>query len=208
MAISTEQLSDETRTQLTAAVNCAMQGIPYTIAKDLRPDYPDLKYDLLVKAIKDIIGPASDHQRHLSHARTPRIVIHHVPLTNGQPNPLLDVDMRDFLHKNVDPNNWTEHDVHYARLRDYFLSSFDSGVLGKLLWCEAAGHWSEYVEDVEELRPLFQKLTSPPQTEDIVGHFAHDRLSQSGVISDYVWDSGAAFSCSCTGLPPAKWTAA
>ena len=161
-------LTDGTRNSLRKAINCALiNAVPYMLAKDLRQDFPTLKFDVLVSAIKESIVGGIDNEAAITSGRTPCIILrYHFAFAR----PAQDIDLRDHLHTNVNPYIWTEQDVHYLNLRNYFDTIFGYRESSELLWYEAPGDRKGYAYGVAGLKPLLCELVKCTTTEDLIIH--------------------------------------
>ena len=91
---TTDSLPDDVRNSLHEAVNSALvSAVPYVLAKDLRQDYPTVKFDILLTTIKQLIIGGIDNEAAIMSRRTLCIIIRR--------DQALDLDLRDCLHTNV-----------------------------------------------------------------------------------------------------------
>ena len=181
--VKRSELSNEQQRALRKAVEHALvTRVPCMLAHHFYEDYQDIQPEVLVTAIKNIIGNEYDNvQKSLFPKSTPRIRLE----CYGQAASF-GMDMRDFLQTNARPWRWSEADVDFACLLHYMTThlKFREGV--DVLHINAPKDREGYIGSVAELKPLlahFARITKLDAVE-VRLHVIKDALLQASLHSD------------------------
>jgi hypothetical protein len=104
METMTDTLPDDILDSLRQAFNSALiNAVPYVLARDLRQDYPEVKFDALLATIKEFIAADSNLNAATTGRRTPCIILSYEFPGFRPPGQALNqgLDLRDYLHTNV-----------------------------------------------------------------------------------------------------------
>ena len=165
-------VSDDTRNRIAEAVRCALQtGVPYMLAKDLHHDYPDVKFEVLLSIIKDLVVEASAKSNQSSCKRTsttPCVLIRHQDRRNTAGRLDVDVELKSFIRLDAHPFQWTEKDVDYERLEQYLMSDLRFRDSADMFRYYTSGGRHGYLENTMGLTRLLGELLAARNPQDLV----------------------------------------
>ena len=166
------EVSEETRNAIAEAVKRDLQSIlPYMLAKELRQDYPHIKFRNLVGIIEDIVKePIADNSQPSCKQTsiTPRILIRHQGRGQTLVRSDVDIELKAFVRPDAHPFQWTERDVVYNRLQQYLWSNTNYQGPADLFRYYTSGGRQGFFENTSRLQALFGELINFRNSQDLI----------------------------------------
>lgn len=165
----------------------------------MRPNFEGIEQEVLAPYVRDIIcntdlSLLEGHESHPVNVRDATSI--NIASSESDSSATPDLSTRElrkprgksqaYLYTNVNSYDWTEHDVHYARLSDYLVErgGFERG--SDLLGYDAQGGKQGFVKNAAGLKPLLEELVHGATAGDVVIRLEFERRAQGKALEHAV----------------------
>ena len=155
--------------------------LPRQLARKFRKDFKGIEQNLLLTCIETIVAGMDTNPNTASLSKRNAGLLVYVQGPTGPDAPVTEIALSDFVNANAWTGNWTEEDVDYTLLSEFFANQLKYFASRDLLCYSTLGHHitdlrdiladdGDYLRDVRELEPVLEKLKESSSGGEIVVH--------------------------------------